>query len=263
MFSPNISSALALGIISAATLAPMAQAANIKTLIQQKKDGKISTPLAPKNIPYTYIVSTDAKTGEGDNVVSYTAKYQVNPSAAPGSRLTFLGAPLETFPKDFREEMERLNTEATETEMAEEFWCASSEEDKDDSENDLEPEGITVIREDEIEAVISIHNDGLRKVMQMESGDGDMPKKVMKRLAMELTLAKPDLTMRNMKVWLTRPTTIKIVAKLKEMNIEQSCSIAANGIPYVSERKMKVSGKALGTSFMEDMVISVTDLQPL
>lgn len=263
MFSSHILSALALGIISAATFAPQAEAADIKTLIQQKIDGEIKGPYAPTTIPFAYTVTADVKSGDGDDAVSFVAKYRVNPGAAPGSRLTFIGAPLESFPEDFRKEMNRLNAETSDADMAEEFWCADSEDDAD--EDDLNPDDVTVIREDEREAVISLSQEALKGMMQVDTGGGggDMPKKVRKRLASELTINKPDLTLRNMKVWLTRPTTIKIVAKLKEMNIEQSCSVAPNGIPYVSERKMKVSGKALGSAFTEDMVITVTDLQPL
>jgi len=243
--------------------ATSAKAADIKTLIHQKQDSGDKGPLAPTDIPYSYVVTADIKSGEGKDTTGFVAKYRVNPKAAPGSRLTFIGEPLETFPKDFQKQMNQFDTEAVEADLAEEFWCADSADDADDL--DLSPEDITVIREDEHEAVIAISNEALNSMMKMDTGDGeeDMPKKIRKRLASELTLSKPDLTLRHMKVWLTRPTTIKIVAKMKEMNIEQSCSLAPNGIPYVTTRKMRVRGKAIGSSFMEDAVITVSDLRPL
>ena len=244
------------------TSAPNAYAKDIKTLIAERQASGETGPLSPNDIPYTYVVTADIKSGEGDDRDAYVAKYQVNPKAAPGARLTFIDAPLETFPEDFQTQMNKMDMEATEADIAKEFWCADSEDEADDP--DMTPEDMTVIREDAREGVIAISNDILRNMMNMDDGDGgDMPKKVMKRLTAELTLSKPDLNLRNMKVWLTRPTTIKIVAKLKNMNIEQSCDLAPNGIPYVTVRKMRVSGKAFGKSFNEDAMITVSDLQPL
>ena len=248
---------------SLAICAPSTMAEDITTLIAQKQASGDTGPLSPTDIPYTYVITADISSGEGDDAESYIAKYQVNPKAAPGSRLTFIGEPLETFPKDFQRQMASFENEATEAEMAEEFWCADDEEDADQP--DMSPENFTVIRDDADEAVIGIDHEILKDMMKTDSGDGDndMPKKILKRLTAELTLSKPDLQLRNMKVWLTKPTTIKIVAKIKEMNIEQSCGLAPNGIPYVTTRKMRVSGKALGSKFMENAVITVSDLQPL
>lgn len=234
-----------------------AEAADIRTLIEQKQNSVGNTVLVPTDIPYTYVVTANIRSGEGDDIDGFTAQYQVNPKAAPGSRLTFIGDALETFPQDFQDAMARLEMEQTEAEMAEEFWCTDNEE-----ADDVLPDDFTIIREDDREAVIALGNDNLKSMLDMDGGDG-MPKKILKRLSAVLTVSKPDLTMRHMKVWLTKPTTIKIIAKIKEMNIEQSCEIAPNGISYVISKKMRMKGKALGTRFSENAVITVSDLKPL
>ncbi len=238
----------------------MAHAEDFTALVQKHEAAQTLVNEAPKTIPYSYLVTYDLKSQEGDDVEEYYGQYRMNPLAVPGQRITFIEGTLDDLPDDMREEVERLNMEASPEELAEDFWCESDKEMRDA----LKTDSVTLVSEDENEAVLSLGPDIISKIMSDNDGEDErkMPKKIRKRMLAEVTLSKPELHLKHSRIWLSRPTTVKVVAKMKEMNFEQSCSLAPNGFPYMSENTTRIAGKALGSKFNADVKITISDLQP-
>lgn len=252
--------------------AASAQSADVLTLIKARKTAAENGALPParpipETVPYSYVVtlgieSDEDKAGDDDLGAeergAVSVRYRMNPMAAPGSRVTLLTGAMEDYSKDIREQIERYNSKMSAAEIAEGFWCEDNEAGPFDSEIDVS--AITVISETEDQAHLSIGK-GLASAL-MDSDDG-MPKKLLKRLAIEAVVSKPDLTIRSMHVKLTKPVTLKIVAKIKEMDMRQSCEAAPNGLLYVNRKTARVAGKALGIRFRENMSETITDLRPV
>lgn len=230
-----------------------AAAQDFQTLLKEKQESR-ALQAAPKNIPYSYVVSVDYRGQEGGDLEAFTGRYRVNPQALAGSRVTYLNGQFEDFPEDIQDYIEALQADVISPETIADFWCVDDEEPED-----FEVEDVNVVTETDQEVVIALSPDDIKDMME---GD-DMPKKIRKRMEGQLTLSKPDLHLRHIKFRLTKPTTVKIVAKIKEMEFEQSCELAPNGVPYASESKVHVRLKAFGTSIREDTSITVSDLRPL
>lgn len=236
--------------------ATVSHAESFEDMAKRKAEAGYVFPAAPKTVPYSYVVSFDVAGYEGDDEEAYSTKYRVNPNAAPGERLTYLGEDGAQLPTDFLKEIEQVNNEKTMEEFAEDFWCSDSEEDE---ELDI-TDGSHVIAEDETTATISLTNE---KVQEMMDGDaGDIPKKIRKRLVGEMTFSKIDFYPLKTRIWLSEPTTVKIVAKMKEMEFQTSCAKAPNGYFYQAQNKVHIKLKAMGTAVLQDMTISISDLQP-
>ena len=243
-----------------------AQANDFKTLIQAQSQSSV-VQTTPQDVPYSYLVTIEMDSVENNDVEeeeeeteSFRGQYRFNPAAAPGERVTIVNGKWDDYPKDMRKELDKVNNDHTIADFVDEFWCVNDADIYSVLRSDL----VSVLREDESEVVISLNPDAIAKIMAVEEGEGErqMPKKIRKRMLGELTLAKPGLTVKHSRFWLSRPTTLKIVAKMKEMNFEQSCSIAPNGLPFVSQNNTRVSGKAMGSAFGMDLKVSLSDLQP-
>ncbi len=236
-----------------------ASATDFKTLVQQQVDAGPSP--APKTIPYTYMVSIDLDGRSGkDGDKDFQGAYRFDPTAAPGERTQLLGMDWEDFPKDMRKDMERADNSETPAQFAEDFWCVTDAADLAVMASD----SVTVLRETESEAVVSLSPDAIGHFLGGDSGDGErsMPKKIKKRMAAELTFSKPDLILKTSHIWLTEPTSVKIVAKMKAMDFKIQCDIAPNGLPYFSGSETSVDGKALGKSFQAQVNMTISDLRP-
>ena len=252
-FTKSLTTALAISLV----LPGFAQASDFKTLAQERANAA-DLVVAPDTVPYSYLVDIEV-INERKPEENFTGQYRVNPAAEPGARVTIIGATWDDYPKGMREELEKINDDRTEAEFAKEFWCQGDKEEFEIMASDE----VTVLRETEIEAVVSLGPDAVALFIGSdEEGEREMPGKILKRMDSEVTFSKPDLRLTDSHIWLTRPTTVKIVAKMKEMEFETGCSLAPNGLSYVSHNNTKVSGKAMGKSFGAIINVRLSDLQP-
>lgn len=250
----------------AATLAPAAQAEDIRSILERQS--KVEQPKPPALNPYNYTVDVvmSGKEGKDDNP-PFTATLLVDPSAAPEARVTILSVSSEEHPDEFKEFLnEAKNPENSAEDMAEEFWCESGNNDLFEGE-DISVDDFTVISETASEAVIKPNLSLMAEIMMdgedeedMSKSDRKMMKKMMERLDGEFILSKPEARLKAMKIWLTRPMTVALVAKIKEMEITQSCAMAPNGFTYTDNMTMRVKAKALGVGMEQNMDIKVSDL---
>jgi len=239
-----------------------AKAEDIRTLIDRRVESQADQSAPPAMVPYSYLVTVEHNSLEGDTATRFTAQYRVNPQAEPGNRLTFTGSGLADLPEEFQSEITKFDKEKPAEDIAEDFWCSGKSGAAITDQENFAPEGLDIVRENDQEAVIALDTLKIKEIMQSDDDD-DMPKKLLKRLAAEVTVTKPDLAMTHMRIWLTKPTTIKLIAKLKEMEIRQSCAVAPNGFYYVVSNNSRVRAKALGKSMQADTIITISDLQPL
>ena len=239
------------------------------SILARKKD--MPARLAPKTIEYSYTLTVDIKSREGKDISEGQAVVRVDPSKPVGSRKQIISTsePENEALQDFLKDNEDSdNTE----EQAENFWCGKSEagsEDDPDFTSDLSK--ITVVYEDEKEAVLRPDFPSLTKLLMQSDGNPEeaskderkMAKKLIERIEGEFTLAKPSGEMKGFSVRMTRPMTLKLVAKLKEMDVTQTCELAPNGHYHISTMKMNVQGKALGIGFGQEIDMRISDLTPL
>lgn len=94
----------------------------------------------------------------------------------------------------------------------------------------------------------------------MSKSELKLMRKMMRRLDGEITFSKPDLRPTHLKMWMTEPMTVKVIAKIKGMDMEQSCAVAPNGFPYVETLSMDMRVKALGMKFEQMMGMRVSEL---
>lgn len=244
-------------LFGAALLTPaLAQASDFKSLAAERAQN--ASQKVPDAIPYTYLVTIEM-TGNKDEGENYQGQYRFNPAAAPGERVDLMGASWDDIPKGMRKELEKANQESTMDDFTDEFWCIPDQE----SYEILASDDVTVLSESETEAVVALGPKGIAHYLS-DDGEGErkMPKKIRKRMLSEITFSKSNMQMTDSHIWLSEPTTVKIVAKMKEMDFEQACDIAPNGLPYFSQVNTKIAGKAMGTSFGAIINVTVSDLQP-
>lgn len=249
-----------------ALFTPSAQAEDFLSLLKQQ--AKVERPAPPSINPYNYTVDVVMSGNEDkDDSDPFTAKLLVDPSAAPEARVTIISASSEEYSEDFEEFLKEIsNTEKSPEDLADEFWCEGGDDELFDN-DEISDDAITLVSETETEAVIK-PNLSLMAEMMMDSGEGeDMSKserkmmtKMMERLDGEFVISKPDMRLRRMKIWLTRSMTVKVIAKLKEMEMTQSCALAPNGFSYIDSMTMHVKAKALGIGIEQNMDVKVSGL---
>lgn len=249
-----------------ATSASSAQAEDILSIIERQAN--VTRPVPPAQNPYNYTLDVILSGKEGKDVTApFSAKLLINPSAAPEERVTIVSTSEEDYPDEFEQLLkETRDVEKSAEDLAEEFWCEGEDDGLFDDE-DMSAEAFTVLFETETEAVIKPNLKFMAEIM-MDSEESDdmskserkMMKKMMERLDGEFIISKPDLTLKSMKMWLTRPLTMAVVAKLKEMEVSQSCAIAPNGFAYTDTMTMHVKAKALGMTMVQDMDLKVSGL---
>ena len=249
-----------------ALLAPSADAEDILSILERQS--QVEQPRPPSLNPYNYTVDVVMSGREGKDVQPpFTAKLLIDPSAAPEARVTIMSASSEEHPDEFKELLkETRNPENGPEDMAEEFWCESGNNDLFDG-DDVSVDDFTVLSETATEAVIKPNLALMAEIMmdgdddeEMSKSERKMMKKMIERLDGEFVLSKPDARLKSLKIWLTRPITMAIVAKIKEMKITQSCAIAPNGFAYQDSMSMHVKAKALGMGMEQDMDIKISDL---
>lgn len=248
-----------------AILAPSAQAEDIMSILERQS--KVEQPAPPATIPYNYTVDVVMSGKEGaDAKPPFTAKLLINPAEVPDSRVTILSTSSEDYDDEFKNFLKEMqNPETSAEDLAEDFWCESGDDNLFD--DDISGDGFTVISETATEAVIKPNLAHMAEIMmdggeeeEMSKSDRKMMKKMMERLDGEFVLSKPDVRLKRMKIWLTRPITMKVVAKIKEMEVTQSCALAPNGFTYTDSVTMRVKAKALGMAMEQDMDIKISGL---
>ena len=233
-----------------------------------ERQSKVEQPMPPALNPYNYTVDFEVSGKEGEEVQApFTAKLLIDPSAEPEARATIVSVSREEYPGEFKEFLNEIrNPENSAEDLAEEFWCESGDNELFDGDDDS-VDDFTVISETESEAVIRPNLALMAEIMMDNDDDEDMSKserkmmaKMMERLDGEFVLSKPDARLKYLKIWLTRPLTMKVIAKLKEMEITQSCALAPNGFTYTNNVTMKVKAKALGVGMEQNMDIKISGL---
>lgn len=248
------------------SLAPSAQAEDILSILERQS--KVGQPVPPVLNLYNYTIDVVMSGNEGKDVQEpFTAKLLIDPSAAPKERVTILSVSHEEHPDDFKDFIkETTNPETSPEDLAEEFWCESGDNELFDDE-DISVDDVTVIAETETEAIIKPNLSLMAEIMMDSDGDEEMSKserkmmkKMMERLDGEFILSKPEARLKSLKIWLTRPMKMAVVAKIKEMEITQSCAMAPNGFTYSDSMTMRVKVKALGIGMEQYMDIKVSGL---
>jgi len=244
-------------------LSTTVQAKDILKILAQNTDAP--NRVAPDTIPYSYTLTLDVKERDGKNLSEGQAVLRIDPTQPPGSRariITTSDADSEAV-QNFIKEIE--DEDNTMTKQASGFWCGTSDP---EAQSDFDPDKFIVLSEDDHQAVLKPDVEKLAELLMDsdENGDKDdrkMMKRLMKRIEGEVTLAKPSAEMTGFKVRMTRPMTMMLVAKLNEMDVEQSCALAPNGHYHLSHLKMNVAGKAMGSRFGQEIDMKVSELTPL
>ncbi|CAM3831090.1 hypothetical protein [Litorimonas haliclonae] len=231
---------------------------------------RIERPVAPENIPYDYTVDFQInEPGDDASDTPFTAVLTIRPALTGDERVTVISQSNDERPEALKELLTKITSlETSQADLAKEFWC----EDDDNGllSEDFSGDDFTVVRETETEVVLRPDIQKLAEIMMssddfLENGDGDRKiiKKLLDRLDGEFTLSKQDAHLKHFKIWMTRPMRVKLIAKIKELELTQSCAIAPNGVAYKSATSMHLRVKALGTSVVQDMNIVVRDLKPI
>jgi len=186
--------------------AAQAQTADLISLIKARQlahqQGTLPpAAIIPDTVPFSYVVTREMKTSEGDEVTTQLLEYKMNPSAAPGARIELLTGVMDDLPKDVRRELERYNNEMSPAEIADEFWCEDNDEESP-FDADFEASDITVISETDKLANVKIGKNLLGTFVDV---DGDMPKKIRKNLSIEAMISKPELKVMDMRIKLMKP----------------------------------------------------------
>ena len=241
-------------------LAGTAQAEDFRSLLDARYSAESNMPAAPADIPYAYTVTVE-QVSEDDEDENFSSRYKFDPSAAPGERVTMIDGEIDDLPKGVRKGLERINNDADMAELAEGFWCVPDPEIIAVVANDPDTQ---ITSQDEETVELSIGPKSVKAMMALENDEEDrgLPKKVAKRMTGRVVMSKADYQLKSSHLWLTEPTTVKLVAKMKEMDFKTECDLAPNGVPYFSKRKTIVAGKAVGSSFRADIRVSVSDLTP-
>ena len=246
------------------SLSTAAQAQDIKTLFDRRSE--IVQPTPPIINPYNYTLDVMFAGKKGKDIVPpFTAKLLINPAAEGEARARILSTSSDDYNDEFKEMLAEIQEQTIE-EFTDEFWC--------DVQTDASLDGgaftsadFTVLRETETEAVVRPNPQRLQEIFMAQENVSDMSKgelklmrKMIKRLDGEMTFSKPDLLPVHLKMWMTEPMTVKVIAKIKNMEMEQSCAYAPNGFPYVERLSMDMQIKALGIKFEQMMGVRVSEL---
>ena len=254
-------------ILAFATIfVPSAHAEDIMSILERKS--KVEKPSPPVLNPYNYTVDVVMSGKEGkDDKPPFMAKLLIDPSAAPEARVSIVSTSSEDHPDEFKDFLEEIqNPETSAEDLTEEFWCEGGDDEMFDDEN-MSIDDFTVVSETETEAVIKPNLALMAEIMMDSEESDDMSKserkmmtKMMKRLDGEFVLSKPEARLKSFKIWLTRPMTMALIAKLKEMEVTQSCSMAPNGFTYTDTMTMRVKAKALGVGMEQNMDVKISGL---
>ena len=255
---------------------------DILTILKHKSAAKQTKP--PKVIPYNYVLNVemwgreDGRNneenieGEQSDEDGFSAKLLIDPSLIGDSRVMILSVSHEDYPDDFKEFLQdMMDADTSPEDIASDFWCEGIGSTESNNVNvrgqDIPKDNLHVLSETETEAVVKPEFEVMTKFMMgdddgeaMDAGERKMMKKMIKRIDGEFVYSKPDGQLRRMKVWMTRPMTIKVIATLKAMEMEQSCALAPNGFFYFNTMSMYMKAKALGMNIEHNMKMEISEL---
>lgn len=254
---------LVMAVLMAGVMVVPAQAEDIFDILA--RNDAVGRAAAPDFVPYRHTVDVVVSGSKGDDVHDpLIAKLRIDPSQPPGERVTVLEQTEDArgeMEKALREMIEEIEDEdRTPAAQAQSFWCNPAGATPN-------PEDFTVL--EETDAMARLRPTAERMVsLFMQTGDRDldrkersMAKKLSDRLEGELVYHKPSGRIQEAAFHITRPMTVLLIAKIREMRMEQGCSIAPNGHPYVSRFSMDVQVTALGKNITNVMELSVSDLE--
>lgn len=223
----------------------------------------------PETVPYIHTVDVRVSGRKGDDERDpVTARLRIDPSQPEGERVTILSRS-ETDAKDMNNALEDLIEQIEENDLedqADGFWCSA----RDSDAFPITPENFSIIADDG--GIVRLKPVPERKV-QLMMGEDDLgeldgrergiAKKLIDRLEGELRLDRADGHMDGMSFRMTRPMSVMLIAKIKQMAMDVDCERAPNGYPYVSRFSMYVEAGAFGQDMVNNMELSVSDLTPI
>lgn len=251
------------GVIMGFAIASPSFASDIFEILAQRESEGTAHP--PAYVPYRHTVDVIVSGSKGDDIHdSLIAKLRIDPSQAAGDRVTILEQSEDArgeMEKALREMIEEIEDEdRTPAAQAQSFWCNA---------------GGPLPTADDF-AVIEQTDDFARLQptpermvsLFMQTGDREldrkersMAKKLSDRLEGEIVYEKPSGLIRSGTFNITRPMTVLLIAKIRQMEMAQGCSIAPNGHPFVSSFSMDVGVTALGQKITNVMELTVGDLE--
>lgn len=254
-----LTTVLAMGLGFAAP----AQANGIFDILAQKAAAGDAAP--PPYVPYRHTVDVVVSGSKGDDIHDpLIAKLRIDPSLPAGERVTVLSQTedaREEMQKALREMIEEIEDEdRTPAAQAQSFWCNAGGPVPT-------PDDFIVIEETDSLARLQPTPEHMVSLF-MQTGDREldrkersMAKKLLDRLEGEIVYDKPSGHIRSGAFNITRPMTVLLIAKIRQMEMAQGCSLAPNGHPYVSSFSMDVGVTALGQKITNLMKLSVGDLE--
>ncbi len=223
--------------------------------------GMANSEEASKPIPYTFTVTQHTlfdgeEEGQAERV-ERTLKFRVDPRAPAGQRTTILSkydGELEESDKKRVADYEKAVLERGA------FWCNRS---KWLRESDYEVLSET---DDEKRVKVNMTKDLANRIVA-EAGD-DAPasaKKLMRRMDMEMVLAKPDgVTVKRMQR-LLKPTRVNGIAKVSKMETQLQCETAPDGGYYRGIASIESKASAFFGAVKVDVNSRtlISDLEPI
>lgn len=233
---------------------------------QNRASGATQTP---DTVPYIHTVDVIVSGRKGKKEQApVTAKLRIDPSQAEGSRVTILSRSdadaedMNTALEDLIEQIEENDQE----DQADGFWCSA----RDSDAFAISPENFSILSEDNGTTRLKPNPDRMVQLMmgeddisELDGRERAIAKKLFDRLEGELRLNSEDGQMQGMSFEMTRPMTVMLIAKIKEMAMDVECERAPNGYPYVSRFFMHVEAGAFGQDMVNDMELRVGELTPI
>lgn len=252
-----------ISLVAVLGLSAPAQADDIFDILARKTaTGEVQPPAY---VPYRHTVDVIVSGSKGDDVHEpLVAKLRIDPSQPAGERVSILEQSVDArgeMEKALREMIEEIEDEdRTPAAQAQSFWCnvGGSVPTADE---------FTVIEQTDTLARLQPMPERMVSLF-MQTGDREldrkersMAKKLSDRLEGEIVFDKPSGHIRSGTFNITRPMTVLLVAKIRQMEMVQGCSLAPNGHPFVSSFSMDVGVTALGQKITNVMELTVGDLE--
>ena len=238
------------------------QADDIMSILQRQNE---SPPAElPKVNPYNYTLDVTMSGQEGDDTKPlFTAQLRINPAETGEKRGVLISASSDDYSDDFTDLLDEIrDPDVSIEDFSEEFWCEGLS-----GEDNLSLDDFTVVSQTQAEATIRPDLQSMAKIMMDSDDDQEiskserkMMKKMMERLDGEFILSKPEGQIKQIKIWMTRPMRVMVIAKINTMEVQQSCAPAPNGLHYTETISMNVGLKALGVDIVQNTNLRISDL---
>lgn len=223
----------------------------------------------PASVPYIHTVDVRVSGRKGDKERRpLTAKLRIDPSQPEGSRVAIVERS-EADSKDMEKALDDLIEQIEENDpedQADGFWCSA----RDSEAFPITPENFTILSEEDGTTRLKPVPDRMVQLMmgeddlrELDGRERGIAKKLVDRLEGELRLASQDGHMQGMQFEMTRPMTVMLIAKIKQMAMEVECERAPNGYPFVSRFSMYVEAGAFGQDMVNHMELRVGELTPV